>query len=372
MTGYVFHERMMWHDTGSSADMMPPGPFVEPGRHLESPGSKRRLHNLVQVSGLIDHLMPIAASPVSIGDLLRVHTRDHVEAIRAQSQGGHGFAGPQAPVGIGSFDIACLSAGGTYAAFAAAASGAVDNAYALVRPPGHHAEPGGAMGNCLFSNIGVALRRLKAEGIVDRVAVVDWDVHHGNGTETVFYEDPSVLTISLHQDNLYPVGRGGLADRGRGAGEGFNVNIPLPAGSGSGAYEAAFDRIVLPALKAFEPDMIVVACGLDASAFDPLGRMMLDSEAYRRLTQRLMEAAAALCGGRIAMSHEGGYSEGYVPFCGLAVIETLAGVRTEAVDPLSDHIGDWAGHPLQPHQAAAIERAEAALPLLRRRLASAG
>jgi len=370
MAGLVWHERMMWHDTGPSADMMPPGPFVEPGRHLESAGSKRRLHNLLQVSGLVEHLTPIAATPVSVDDLLRLHTRRHIEAIRDLSAVGaaSGFAGPQAPIGVNSFEIALLSAGGTYAAFRAVATGQVETAYALVRPPGHHAGPDGAMGNCLFSNIGVALRRLRAESVIDRVAVVDWDVHHGNGTETIFYEDPSVLTISLHQDNLYPVGRGALADRGHGAGEGFNINVPLPPGSGIGAYEAAFDRVVLPALAVFRPDMIVVASGFDAAAFDPLGRMMLNSESYRRLTERLMDTADALCGGRIAMSHEGGYSEGYVPFCGHAVLEALAKVRTDVVDPLSDHIAEWAGQELEPHQDAAIARASIALPLLHDRV----
>jgi acetoin utilization deacetylase AcuC-like enzyme len=371
MTGLVWHERMMWHETGPSADMMPPGPFVEPGRHLESPGSKRRLHNLIQVSGLIDHLKLLPVAPVSVEDLLRVHTPRHIEAIREASQAGaaSGFAGPQAPIGVCSYDIALLSAGGTYAALRAVADGLVDNAYALVRPPGHHSGPDCAMGNCLLSNIGVALRRLQAERALERVAVVDYDVHHGNGTEAVFYEDPSVLTISLHQDNLYPTGTGGLADRGRGAGEGFNINVPLPAGSGIAAYEAGFECIVLPALEAFRPDMIVVASGFDASAFDPLGRMMLNSECYRRLARRLLDAATSLCGGKLAMSHEGGYSEGYVPFCGHAVIEEMAGVKTGVIDPLSDHIAEWAGHDLQPHQEAALDRAAQALPILRDRLA---
>ena len=370
-TGYVFHEQLMWHDTGPSADMMPPGRFVEPGRHLESPGSKRRLNNLIQVSGLARHLVPILAEPVTVEDLLRVHTQRHVDDIRMLSERGCGFAGPQAPIGLNSFDIALLSAGTTYAAMRAVLTGRGDNAYALARPPGHHAEPDQAMGNCLFSNIGVAVRRLQHEGLLGRAAIVDWDVHHGNGTETVFYSDPSVLTISLHQDNLYPTGRGALADNGKGEGEGYNINIPLPAGSGTGAYEASFDRVVAPALRAFKPDLVIVASGFDASGFDPLGRMMLNSECFRRLAARMVALAAETSKGRLMMTHEGGYSEGYVPFCGHAVIETLANHRTEVIDPLSDHIDEWAGQDLQPHQAAVIDAAEGLLAGLRQRLASA-
>ena len=369
-TGYVFHERYLWHDTGSSAQMMPPDRFVEPGHHVEAPATKRRLNSLIQVSGLGRHLVAIEPEPVSVEDLARVHTRQHIDNIRELSIVGGVYAGPQAPIGRGSYEIALLSAGGTWAAMAAVISGRVDNAYALVRPPGHHAEPDSAMGYCLFGNAPVAIRRLQAERLLGRVAVVDWDVHHGNGTESAFYDDPSVLTISVHQDNLYPIGRGVIGDIGRGAGEGFNLNIPLPPGSGTGAYEAAFDRVVLPALNAFGPDMIVVTSGFDGSGFDPLGRMMLNSECYRRLARRITATAAELCGGRLVMTHEGGYSEGYVPFCGHAVIETLAGVRTEVIDPLSDHMDEWGWQALQPHQDAMIAKAEKLVPYLASRLSA--
>lgn len=369
-TGYVFHEHYLWHDTGNSAQMMPPDRFVEPGHHVEAPATKRRLNSLVQVSGLGRHLVAIEPEPVSVEDLARVHTRRHIDHIQELSRVGGVYAGPQAPIGRGSYEIALLSAGGTWAAMAAVISGRVDNAYALVRPPGHHAEPDSAMGYCLFGNAPIAIRRLQAERMLGRVAVVDWDVHHGNGTESSFYEDASVLTISIHQDNLYPVGRGAVADIGRGTGEGFNLNIPLPPGSGTGAYEAAFDRVVLPALEAFGPDMIVVTSGFDGAGFDPLGRMMLNSECYRRLARRLTAAAAELCNGRLMMTHEGGYSEGYVPFCGHAVLETLAGVRTEVTDPLSDDIDEWGWQALQPHQDQMIAKAEKLVPYLTSRLSA--
>lgn len=367
-TGYVFHEHYLWHDTGTSAQMMAPGPFVEPGLHIESPASKRRLNGLLQVSGLARELTAIDPQPVTREDLERAHTSQHVDTIIELSKVGGMYAGPQAPIGRGSFEIALLSAGGCWAAMAAVAAGKVDNAYALVRPPGHHAEPDTAMGYCLFGNAPVAIRRLQAERVLDRVAIVDWDVHHGNGTESIFLDDPSVLTISIHQDNLYPVGRGAIRDIGKGKGEGFNLNIPLPPGSGTGAYEAAFDRVILPALRAFKPDMIVVTSGFDGAGFDPLGRMMLNSDCYRRLAQRMMDIAAELCGGRLSMTHEGGYSEGYVPFCGHAVMETLSGIRTSVVDPMSEHIDEWGWQALQPHQDAMIAAAEPLVAQLQARL----
>ena len=156
---------------------------------------------------------------------------------------------------------------------------------------------------------------MKARALHDlgKVAIVDWDVHHGNGTQQAFYDDPTTLTISLHQERLFPATTGGLSERGEGAGTGFNINVPLPPGSGHGTYLAAFERIVIPALYQFKPELIVVPSGFDASAADPLGRMLLHSETYREMTCLLMAAADDLCGGRLAISHEGGYSAAYGP-----------------------------------------------------------
>jgi acetoin utilization deacetylase AcuC-like enzyme len=191
------------------------------------------------------------------------------------------------------------------------------------------------------------------------VAVIDWDVHHGNGTESAFYDDPSVLTISLHQDDWWPRGRGGLSDTGEGPGTGTNLNVPLPAGSGAGAYRAAFEDVVAPALAAFRPQLILVACGFDASVLDPLGRMMLTSEAFRELTSMVKAAAAELCDGRLVLIHEGGYSAAYVPFCGLAVLEELAGVRSGVEDPYLLRYRGVPGEELQPAQREAVAAAAA-------------
>jgi len=226
-----------------------------------------------------------------------------------------------------------------------------------VRPPGHHATADASMGFCLFGNAALAIMHAQAVHKVKRVATVDWDVHHGNGTQSAFYDRDDVLTISLHQDGLFPAQSGGLEEVGTGRGVGFNLNIPLPPGSGNGAYIAAFEQVVIPALMRFKPELIVVPSGFDASGFDPLGRMMVSSEGYRTMTRMLKVAAHDLCGGRLVMSHEGGYSQAYVPYCGLAVLEELSGVKTHVEDPWAARMSSWPGQALQPHQQAAISAA---------------
>jgi acetoin utilization deacetylase AcuC-like enzyme len=358
-TGFVCHELYMWHNTGNWAQVFPSGLTIQPGTHAENPETKRRFRNLVEVSGLLDHLVQIKPRAATVAELARVHTSEHIAHIKRLSDAGGGDASQLTPLGAGSYEIALLAAGGAIAAGEAVASGAVETAYALIRPPGHHARPDLGMGFCLFANASIAIRHLQATGQVSRIAVVDWDVHHGNGTQAVFYEDPSVLTISLHQDNLFPADSGSLAENGAGAGDGYNINVPLPPGSGVGAYRTAFERVVLPALHRFAPDMIVVASGFDASGVDPLGRMMLSSAAYREMTHMLRATAKTLCKGRILMTHEGGYSEMYAPYCGLAVLEELSGIKTDIADPWEPLMAAWGGNELQPHQAAVIDAAAA-------------
>jgi acetoin utilization deacetylase AcuC-like enzyme len=214
-----------------------------------------------------------------------------------------------------------LAVGGCLAAVEAVVAGTVDNAYALVRPPGHHAEPARGRGGCISSNLVLAALHAQAALGLERVAIVDWDAHHGNAAEVAFWEEPAVLTVSLHQDNTYPPGSGGVDERGGGPGEGFNLNIPLPLGSGDGAYLAAIERVVTPALRAHRPHLVLVGSGLDASAMDPLARMLLHGRSFAGMTRRILNVAADVCGGRVVFCHEGGYSSAYVPFCGLAVVE---------------------------------------------------
>jgi len=353
-TGLIWDERFFWFDAGGS---MPPLPGCEPYPAYDRPDTKRRIKSLLDASGLIAHLKVVNPVSATRADLLRFHSEDYVARVEALSNASGGDAGENAWLGAGDYPTALLSAGGCMTAVDAVLAGELSNAYALVRPCGHHSTRDRGMGFAIFCNIALAIMRARAAGNVDRVAVVDWDVHHGNGTQDAFYDDPQTLTISIHQDNCYPKDTGTMAERGEGAGHGYNINLPLPPGSGHGAYLAAFDQVVVPALERFAPDLIVVASGLDANGLDPLARMMCYGETYREMTARLMACAEASCGGKLVICHEGGYSPQFVPFAALAIIEQLSGHRVKVVDPWSGFIAANAGHDLQPHQAAVIDAA---------------
>ena len=323
ITGLVWHERHMWHDTGTYANFLPAGGMspIQPHIHIENAEAKRRFKNLLDVLGVTDQLAMIRSRMATEAELARVHTQEYIERVRELSGARGGDAG------------------------------------GLTRPPGHHALPDMGMGFCIFNNVAVGVRHaLQSHGLA-RVAVVDWDVHHGNGTQTVFYDDPSVLTISLHQAGCYPPGSGPLEDTGESAGRGANLNINIPPGAGHAAYLHAFERVVIPALHRFMPDLVVVASGFDAGGMDPLARMLCDGETYRAMTRLLKAAADELCGGKIAMAHEGGYSPAHVPFCGLAVIEELSGIHTGVEDPFLASLSGQGGYELLPHHVAAIDAA---------------
>ncbi|APE44758.1 class II histone deacetylase [Sulfitobacter alexandrii] len=336
-TGFYWDERCFWHAGGNYALTLPVGGLVQPqvsGGLPESPETKRRLKNLMDVTGLSAELDQRSAAPADRETLERVHPASYLDAFKDLSEAHGGEIGHHAPFGRGGFEIAALSAGLACAAVHDVAKGTLANAYALTRPPGHHCEPAAPMGFCLLANIAIAIEAALADNLVKRVAVLDWDVHHGNGTEKIFYDRDDVLTISFHQEGNYPPTSGGIEDRGKGAGEGANINLPMHAGSGHTAYLHAVERVAIPALEAFRPDIIIVACGFDASMVDPLARMQATSATYAGMTQRIKDAADRLCQGRLVLVHEGGYSEAYVPFCGHATIATLAGSAVAAPDPM--------------------------------------
>jgi acetoin utilization deacetylase AcuC-like enzyme len=364
-TAYLYHEAFSWHDSGTAAGLLPADPRagLQALGHLDSPDTKRRIHELVVVSGLVDRLDRLPSEPATVEQVRAVHEERYVERLRAASEGSGGDAGDGiSPLGRGGFEVLLRAAGGAIAVVEAVATGAARNGYALVRPSGHHALPGTGMGMAYLNNIAIAVEHVRALPGVARIAVVDWDAHHGNGTQAIYAEDPAVLTLSLHQDDVFPPGSGAVEERGTGAGLGSAINVPLPAGTGDGGYAYAMDRVVLPALERFGPDLIVVASGLDANAMDPLARQLLSSAGFRGLTAAVTQAADALCGGRVAMVHEGGYAPAYVPFCGLAVLEQLSG-HTTVADPYLPLVGGFGGQQLQPHQRAAIDRAAAAADL---------
>jgi acetoin utilization deacetylase AcuC-like enzyme len=249
-----------------------------------------------------------------------------IDAIEsACAKGEFAWVGPEARIGPDSWEPALLAAGCALQVVDAVLTQAADNGFALVRPPGHHSSQDEAMGFCLFNNVAIAARHAQERHGLERVAIVDWDVHHGNGTETVFWEDPSVLFISMHQDDLYPMGRGAATDIGA---ESFNV--PLPAGSGDDGYLAAWDALVRPKLDGFDPELLLISAGQDPAAGDPLGRMSVTTEGFRALTRR-----AKAQGKPLAVLLEGGYSLDHLPFCNLAIVEELASATPSFTeDPL--------------------------------------
>lgn len=338
-TAFYHDERCLWHTTGEHALIIPVGGHVQPpagAGHAESPETKRRFKNLLEVCGLWKKLDVRDAPPVTMKDMQRVHTPEYLRKFKEVSDAGGGNAGYYSPFGRGSYEIAMISAGLVKRGVDDVLTGAVTNAYALSRPPGHHCLPDASMGFCLLANIPIALEAARASHGPLRVAVVDWDVHHGNGTEAIYHDRDDTLTISLHQEACFPLDKGTAADRGSGKGAGYNLNIPLLPGSGHRAYMDAFDLLVTPALRAYRPDLIVVASGLDANGVDPLARMLAHSGTFRAMAARIKALAGELCGGRLLCVHEGGYSELMVPFCGLAIVEELSGEKTDVIDPMFD------------------------------------
>jgi acetoin utilization deacetylase AcuC-like enzyme len=338
VTAFYSDERCFWHGGGNYAFTLPVGGLVQPlaAGLPENPETKRRLRNLIEVTGLIGDLSSRRAEPADWADLARVHPESYLRRFKDMSDAGGGELGLRTPFGAGGFELAALSAGLAKAALFDVLTGRADNAYALSRPPGHHCLPDFPNGFCLLANIAIAIEAALAQGLAGRIAVVDWDVHHGNGTEAIFLNRGDVLTISLHQERNYPLNTGGVEVQGEGAGRGANLNIPLPPGTGHAGYLRVMDRLVIPALHRFQPDVIVVACGYDASAVDPLGRMMATADTFRLMTWAMRETAKSLCGGRLVLVHEGGYSEVHVPFCGHAVLQELSGSAVHAPDPLAE------------------------------------
>lgn len=362
-TGWAWHEAFNWHNTGNGSGFFPPGGFVQPYHAFDSPETKGRFAALVEVSGFSAELHPIAVGEASDEEILRVHTPGYLARLKELDPTG-GEAGESAQFGPLGLRIARLAAGAVGNAVRAVLSGEVRNAYALVRPAGHHAEPNRGRGFCILANTSIGARIARAEFGVERIALVDWDVHHGNGTQAVFWDDPSVLTISLHQEGLYPIDSGRRDELGGPEARGTALNVPLPAGTGDGGYVHAVEEVVVPALERFRPELIIVGSGMDAAATDPLGRMVVTSDGFRRISRLVIDAAERLCDGRVVFAHEGGYSAHYVPFCGMAVLEALTGKDSGVADPYLDFFGSYPQRELTEWQSAAVRAAADAIPLV--------
>ncbi|MFC5589690.1 class II histone deacetylase [Sporosarcina soli] len=352
-TGFLCHESYFWHYTGNGAMMAPVGGWIEADAHSENPATKRRVKNLLERSGFINQLEALSPRVAFREEIEWNHSSEYIDRVEELSNTTGGDAGDLAIVGPDSYEIALLSTGGALTAIDAVMEGKVENVYALTRPPGHHAEKEKGMGFCLFNNAAIAAKYARKKHGVERVLILDWDVHHGNGTESSFYNDPNVLFISLHQEYTFPQGRGLVNAVGEGKGKGYNVNIPLPAGTGNNGYLYAFEKLIVPIVDEFKPELILISAGQDASKFDPLGRMLVDAEGYKQMATIMKQLAEKHCHGRLVALHEGGYSAAYVPFCTLKIIEGLSGIDSGVEDPFPDvHVA-----PLYANQKEAIDKA---------------
>jgi acetoin utilization deacetylase AcuC-like enzyme len=307
--GYAYDPAMMAHDTGN---------HPESGRRLQVV-----LEHLAE-RGLLEHLQRLAVTQAAPRDLSRVHTTAMIDRIRDLAEVGGGFIDFDTTISRGSYEAACVAAGAAISACRAVLDGQVASAYALVRPPGHHATRQHSMGFCLFNNVAVAAAWALEQGGLSRVAIVDYDVHHGNGTEDILGADPRVLYVSLHQYPFYP-GTGHWRDSGEAEGKGSCINIPLPPNTGDRGFAQAMDRIVLPALVRFQPELILVSSGYDGHWVDPLAWMLLSTDGYRHLARLLLEAARKLCAGRIAFVLEGGYHPRALAYSVAGTISELMG-----------------------------------------------
>jgi acetoin utilization deacetylase AcuC-like enzyme len=253
-----------------------------------------------------DRLIALEARPADEAELVAVHPAGHLRQIAAAARMAPIRLDADTYVSKASYEVARLAAGATIDAARAVARGRADAAFAAVRPPGHHAEASRAMGFCLFNNVAVAAQALRRDG-VERLLILDWDVHHGNGTQHTFEEDRDVLYFSSHQFPFYP-GTGDFIEAGRGAGVGATVNVPLPPGCGDQEYVGVLRRVLVPVALAFRPQLILVSCGFDAHSDDPLASMQVSRAGFAEMTRTLRVLAETVCGGRLVFVLEGGYA----------------------------------------------------------------
>lgn len=292
MTGYVYDPIFLKH--------------TQPGH----PESARRLQAILQeleATGLLAELQQIPSRAATVDELAYVHPTRHIKRIKEICQAGGGYLDPDTYSTPDTYEAAIIAVGSVIDLTLAVIDDDVQNGFALIRPPGHHALPSRSMGFCIFSNIAIAARAAQKQRGIERIAIVDFDVHHGNGTQAVFEEDPAVLYTSTHQYPHYP-GTGRLGEVGHGAGEGTIMNFPLPAGVGDKGFHKIYDDVLLPALRKFTPHLLLVSAGYDCHWNDPLAGLGLSLTGIAWISQRLVQVAEEICAGKIVIALEGGYS----------------------------------------------------------------
>jgi acetoin utilization deacetylase AcuC-like enzyme len=300
--------------------------------HPERPARIRALRDMLQASDVGPKLVRLTAEPADLADLSRVHDAALLGALEASAGTGYTRFDPDTVASSQSWNAARHAAGAGIQAASAVLAGTLDAALVLSRPPGHHAEPDRAMGFCFVNNIAVAARAVLARGLVKRVAIVDFDVHHGNGTQDIFYEDSSVLYVSSHQYPFYP-GTGDLDEIGEGPGAGYTMNLPLAAGHGDATFAAAYAKIVLPKLRWFRPELVLVSAGFDAHTRDPLAKMEMTTVGFAALTALIARTCDELHIPGPVLMLEGGYS---LP----AIADSVEACLEQLVEPTAVALAD--------------------------------
>ncbi len=291
-TGLVYHPDFLLHDAGP--------------RHPERPERLKAIMAGLERSGLLEILVRIEPRPAAEQWLAQIHTSAYLKELEEATQQAPRQLDPDTRVSPDSYRVAKLATGGVLTAVDAVVTGKISNAFAVIRPPGHHALPDRAMGFCLLNHVAIAARYIQKKHGLRRILIVDWDVHHGNGTQDVFYDDPSVLYFSTHQFPYYP-GSGSAEEQGTGAGLGTTVNVPLPSGSGDAEILKAFREKLIPAAEAFRPDFVLISSGFDAHEQDPLAQLRITTPGYAALTQIVVGIAERHAKGRLVSLLEGGY-----------------------------------------------------------------
>jgi acetoin utilization deacetylase AcuC-like enzyme len=300
--------------------------------HPESASRLNAIMTHLEAEGVLSQMMRLDPRDASTEEVLLAHTRSLLEEVAAAVPSGHAWLDIDTYLAPGSYRAALRAAGGVVAAVDAVISRELDSAFCFVRPPGHHATPDRAMGFCLFNNVAIAaLHTLGNRGLA-RVAIIDFDVHHGNGTQDIFWADPRALYFSTHQHPFYP-GTGNWDETGAGEGQGMTVNVPFPRGCGDDAHLAAVDEICAPALRRFRPELILVSAGFDAHFADPLAGQLVSTRGYYDVATALRGLAEELCEGRIVFALEGGYDLDAIAWSSQACADALLG-NEFASDPL--------------------------------------
>lgn len=310
------------------------------------PENRTRLEHALAAledAGLLARMTPVPPQPVDLDLLGRVHSAAYIGALRSLARRGGGHLDADTYVGPRSFEIALLAAGGLVELVRAVLEGGARNGIALVRPPGHHAVQDRGMGFCLFNNVAVAARAALDRFGLSRVLIVDWDVHHGNGTQDIFYASSQVLFFSTHQYPHYP-GTGHWREVGAGAGVGYTVNVPLPAGVGDQGFGRVFEELLAPLAERYRPQLILVSAGYDAHWNDPLAGLNLSLAGYWRLARTVVGLADRLCQGRIIVTLEGGYNLDVLAAGLVATCHALLGDDDPGPDPLGP--SPWAEQPV--------------------------